>query len=122
MERVYVTQFTYVFDKKKHGEKKFGKSLTLPDQSYSIQEMLEKFVRGIPVSTATNGGYDDDPDMDNIDPSRMADYDLTTLTEMQEEYSVLLKSINEEVEKKKSEPVDEPEDIGNPPDNSTSSE
>lgn len=109
MERVFVTQFTYFFDKKKHGEKKFGKSLTLPDQSYSIQEMLEKFVRGIPVPTATLGGFDDEPDMDNIDPSRLGDYDLVTLVEMRDEFSELIDGIQAAIKTKSNEPDPTPD-------------
>lgn len=45
-----------------------GVSLTVPDQSYSIRDILEKYTRGIAPLVAKEPIYDDDPDINNPDP------------------------------------------------------
>lgn len=58
------------------GEVNKEASMTVPDMSYSIRELLENFVRMPEISTEAI--WQDDPDLDN--PLKMAS-DLTDLTE-----------------------------------------
>lgn len=58
-----------------------GKSLTIPNEAYSIKEVLEKFTSGINLPIQRNGQFDENPDFDTADITRdpAADiYDITT--------------------------------------------
>lgn len=57
------------------------KSLTVPDQSYSIRELLEKFTRNQFVELNQGGQYMDNPDFE--DAFNLGDLDLTTSLELQ---------------------------------------
>lgn len=112
MERSFITKFTFTTEG--IGHKKSEKpSLTVPDQSYSVQELIEKFTRNIPVPISQIGNYDEEPDFDNIDPSRLSDYDLTTLQDMQIEYQSIVQNINEEIKKHKDQKVIPEPDVTN---------
>lgn len=59
----------------------FGKSMTVPNEAYTIKEVLEKFTSGINLPIQRNGQYDQDPDFDSVDITRSPDadiYDVTT--------------------------------------------
>lgn len=51
-------------------------SETIPDQSLSIKEILERHIQGLPYPTSNPIWDDDDIDSD-FDPSNTLDYDLT---------------------------------------------
>ena len=55
-----------------------GESLTIPGQSYTVRELLEKFTTGIPLDLFRQGVYDQDeePDIELSDPTREPDFDL----------------------------------------------
>lgn len=72
----FVNRFTYDHNAPYVHEKVIGESETIPDQSYTIEEIITRFTGGI-VPTANNMlFYDDDPDFDSIDPTMRPDYDL----------------------------------------------
>lgn len=58
-------------------------SLTSPDMSYSVRELLQKFTTGQPLQIKFDGQYDENPSFDHIDPTRSGDFDLSDLTELQ---------------------------------------
>jgi len=41
------------------------KSLTIPDQSYTVREILEKFTRGLPLDIEKGGQYDSPEDFED---------------------------------------------------------
>lgn len=58
--------------------------MTVPDQSLSLQEILERFVRNEPLPIGKGGEYDDDADLDNplsIDLEKIARADMTEVME-----------------------------------------
>lgn len=61
-------------------------SMTVPDMSYSIQEILDKFVRGISLPVMNNLSYDDDVDVENmiVDPLRSMN-DLSDIVSFRQE-------------------------------------
>ena len=62
-------------------ENKEGKSLTVPDQSFTVQEILLKFTSGIPLNIGLEVEYEgDDPSFDDIDETRQPDFDLADAT------------------------------------------
>lgn len=82
-------------------------SLTVPDMSYSIQELLDKFTTGIVPPVARNAQYDEDADFDNYDETRDGDFDLADATrlkqDLEERHQKRMKSINELESRKKAE-------------------
>ena len=73
---MFVNRFTYDYKASHVYEKVIGESETIPDQSYSIQEIITRFTGGIMPTVNNRVFYDDDPDFDSIDPTMRPDYDL----------------------------------------------
>lgn len=65
----YVIKTMYNFDPSKGKEKGGGISLTVPDQTLSLQTLLERFTRGQSVATLTPVFHGDQefPDFDRMD-------------------------------------------------------
>jgi len=54
-----------------------GKSMTLPDQSLTIQEILTRFSRGLPIGVGKEPIWnEDDPDFDDDDMTRTPGFDI----------------------------------------------
>ncbi|AXH73516.1 MAG: hypothetical protein [Microviridae sp.] len=62
-------------------EKGGGKSLTIPGESYTIQEILYKFARGVSPELSKVPIWTDPDDFDDIDEFRRPDYDLADTVE-----------------------------------------
>lgn len=73
---MFVNRFTYDYTAPHVHEKVIGDSETIPDQSYSIEEIITRFTGGIMPTVNNRVFYDDDPDFDSIDPTMRPDYDL----------------------------------------------
>lgn len=73
------------FEKK--GEVNNLPSMTVPDQSMTIKEIMDKYTRGIPVNAAKVPIYDEDddmPDLRTLDISEIADLRHQYEAELQE--------------------------------------
>lgn len=58
-------------------------SVTIPDESYTIPEILEKYTKGIAPQVALHGFYESDtPDFDSIDPTKDPAFDIVDATEL----------------------------------------
>lgn len=75
-------------------------SETIPNQSFSIQEIITRFTGGIMPTITKRVYYDDNADFDSVDPTLRPDYDLT------DAYS-RLSELSDEFEQRKNK--DEPE-------------
>lgn len=64
-------------------------SLTIPDQTLSIPEILERYARGLPIGGANEGYYDEDDDLP--DPRTL---DLEERFQLAEKYQNEINSIN----------------------------
>lgn len=89
--RLYMTVEKFKLQKKDLEYPK-GKTLTIPNQSYSIQEILEKYSIGQAPLVGLNGSYSDDPDFDDPAPGS---HDLTERDEAIEELSQLQRTLSE---------------------------
>lgn len=80
---MFNTPYNFVFSPDM-GEFNEEPSLTVPDMSYSIQEMVEKFVRGQALPVNARGGFDDEASVlaFETDPTRSGDFDLTDSIDM----------------------------------------
>ncbi|AXH77916.1 MAG: hypothetical protein [Microviridae sp.] len=77
-----------------------GKSLTVPDDTYTVQEMLERHARGLPLA-GRDGIYIDDSDIEDHDLEEFNRGDITDRHEMAEAAGQVVRE--EETKKKKAE-------------------
>ena len=54
-------------------ETKREPSLTVPDQSYTVREILEKFTRGLPLDVVQEGSYEEIEDFSGFEPEKAID-------------------------------------------------
>jgi len=81
-----------------------GESMTVPDDSYSIKDLVKKFASGIDpaISKIPNyGGDEDEVDFDDVDLRKAADGDLTELDEHRANAKRQLQLLKEMKEKQK---------------------
>lgn len=62
-----------------------GESLTIPDQSLTIREIVERFVMGEPTLGQRAVHYDEVEDFDNIDPTLDPAFDLADVSTISSE-------------------------------------
>ena len=55
--------------------------LTVPDLSYSVREILEKYTRGIDPGVAQKPQYDDNQSFDAVNPLRNPMFDLSDISQ-----------------------------------------
>lgn len=68
METTFRTPYTSMAEKKPLAEKVIGKSETLPDQSLSVRDILQKFANGTLDEIANDAFYSEDlPDLRGLD-------------------------------------------------------
>lgn len=86
-------------------------SLTIPDQSYTLQDLLTKFTKGIAPPVMRKCSYDDEKKFgDTVDPFNRLDVDIFEAHEIAEQVNLSQKELKTYRSKK---PVDPPK----PPDN-----
>lgn len=85
MNKTYRTSNTYDFSKE-CGEKNLSPSLTVPDQSLTIPQILDLYTRGISIDNLLHPstGFDD-PDWDDLDPTQEPAFDIVQAKIMLEE-------------------------------------
>lgn len=77
MNKVFLNQNTYNPEIHGIGEINLKPSVTVPDQSLTIQQILELFTRGIdPPSIMKNGVGYDNPDWDDLDVTQNPAFDI----------------------------------------------
>lgn len=67
------------------GQCDFSPSLTVPDMSYTIRELLERFTAGTMPPIARQSYYEESPDIDNPDPLDNGNFDLVDAMELRDE-------------------------------------
>lgn len=103
----YITKRTY-----KHGlrgEINEGASQTVTGEAYTIKELMDRYRNGMPLPHS-NYAYFDQEDLDQINRFfNPGSLDLTDLDELNNNVSMLQKSVQEAIERRKeAEPVDTP--------------
>lgn len=81
----FVTHYNYVFDDDVHTETHGGSSMTVPDQSYSVREILQRFTTGIAPSISKQFYYESDQgdiNFDSYNPTNQGNFDLADFTNM----------------------------------------
>lgn len=73
-------------------------SMTIPDQTMSIREILTRYARGLPLGGGQDVYYDEEDEMPDI-----RTMDLTDIADMRDEYLQRKAMYDEKIEKAKSE-------------------
>lgn len=72
-----IAQREFKYDREKHGVKIAGKSLTVPDETMSVQEMFRRVMAGLPVGGGKMAPqYDENATFDSEDLEKVRDMDL----------------------------------------------
>lgn len=90
---------------KKRFERTFGASATIPDQTMSIREIMERYARGLPFTSAKTPIYDiddDSPDIRTLDLSEIEDLAIESRN-LRERSETIIKSSREKKEAAKKE-------------------
>lgn len=80
------------------GEKNPWPSLTIPDQSMSVMEIMQRYANGIPFEAPSVGFYDEDDPMPDV-----RKLDLAEIQDMQDEAKMTIADITEKWEKERQE-------------------
>lgn len=78
------------------------KSLTVPGESWSIAELMERAINGVPVS-AVRDPFFNDAELDHINEWYRPLIDITQLDEIREHAKVLSRAVDELDKKRKAE-------------------
>jgi len=100
MTRETITINPLDFDPGYFGEFNNSPSLTVPDQTLSIREILDRYARGLPTEGMSNGLYDDNLNED--DPDYLPDPRRLDLAE-REQYKQMITSELQELKNKLNE-------------------
>lgn len=92
----------------KHMEFPTGESMTIPDQSYEIKDLVKKMAAGVDPAiskVASYGGDDDEIDFDDIDLNQAQHADFTEVDEIKREHAqrqfALLRQLEDEMKPQK---------------------
>lgn len=83
---------------KKHQEAGGGKSLTRPNEAYSLKEILQRAQMGIAPEIYKRAIYVDSQHFDDIDLESVKNMDIAELQELSKEIKLRVKQINEQIE------------------------
>jgi len=108
MEKRFLNSMNYNADLASNYEKGGGESLTIPDQSLTIRQILERFTRGQVLDVAHHDsiGYDD-PDFDDVDPTLDPAFDIIDAYNLKNEIQERQKNRQKAVEKSRQTIIDE---------------
>jgi len=85
-------------EKKTIGEVNNKPSLTLPDQTLSIPELIRRYAQGLPLGAPAVGHYDEEPEEDLLNGKNWNTLDLSEkanfMQAAKEEYHEISKRVN----------------------------
>lgn len=87
-----------------HMEKILGPSMTVPDESYGVREIMEKFTTGLqPPGIMREGKFDPAADHDSDDLEKLKDLDLVERQQYSENLAQKMLASEEVIKKTKAE-------------------
>lgn len=91
-----------------------GQSMTVPDQSMSVQELLDRYVRGqdLPMKQPIWNGEEEFPDIAVMTPQERLDY----ARELQDNIVKMQAKLDDAAQVKSVNVIDEPQEPGEPED------
>lgn len=108
MNKTFLNPNTYDPTLHGRGEINLSPTMTVPDQSLTIPQILDMFTRGVDIENIYKNGVGyEDPDFDDLDPTQDPAFDLVQAKQMLEETKAKIKhrqtTIDEAIEAKKRE-------------------
>jgi len=97
-KRKHTHSANYVF-KKEYGEKNTKDSLTVPGESYTVNQLLERARSGVPIAQMVNvkkGYFDEGAEIDDFAPE--PDFDLVDIENMAHQSSEIIHRAKEQEE------------------------
>lgn len=82
----------YSFDRQRVGVAIVEDSQTIPDDSYTIKDLIQRSITGCMPNIGRNVIYDDDPDIDNPDPTCDPAFDIVDRFELAREAEEVISS------------------------------
>jgi len=108
MNKTYLNSNT--FNPRLHSDKEvnIGPSMTVPDQSLTIPQILDMYTRGISMDQLLkpSTGFDD-PDFDDLDPTQDPAFDIIEAKQMLEETRAKIADAQKPRQKTIDEAIDE---------------
>lgn len=86
------------FDKSSVGVVNNDESLTVPDDSYTIKDLIRRYQAGCMPNVGRNVIYDDEPDIDNCDPTCDPAFDLVDREELSRDLAERIPALQRELE------------------------
>lgn len=80
-------------------EENHSPSMTVPGESYSIQDLIQKHTSGIPVPVFHQGEYDDEPEHDDYDKRELMNADIVEQNEAIQEAQEKIEQAKEAIKK-----------------------
>ena len=80
-----------------------GSSMTVPGESYTIQELIKKHTSGIPVNVEIRGEYDEDPTHEDFDKREVQNMDLVDKEEILQQNLDKISNKKIEIQQKREE-------------------
>nr|QJB21632.1 MAG: hypothetical protein [Microvirus sp.] len=81
--------------------------MCIPDDSFTIGQILERFAQGISPNIGHEGQYSDTEDFDEVDPFSDPDFDLSDIDRLRSDMEQTLKKSQQKSETDTSEPESE---------------
>lgn len=107
MKKKIRTYLTYN-SKDQKNEVNEEKSLTIPNQAYTIQELLRMHIQGIKPDIQKQAIYEDEDFGENFNPLRKQNFDLSDLDEIKDDLTKVQQyHLNKEKEAKKASKIAE---------------
>jgi len=78
----HITQNNFKYNPLKHGYTEKLPSLTVPDESYSVKEILQKFTRGIDPMLTLIPDYDNEELNDDLSEEQFTVSPIRTITDL----------------------------------------
>lgn len=91
-------------------EKNDGSSATVPDQSFTIRQLFDRYSMGMLPNIGRDPIYDDEENFDNYDRTNDPDFDLADATERLQQLSENLR-LNKELQNNKKAQTNAPETL-----------
>ena len=111
VNRVFRTNYNKPFLKVDEGEKNLKPSLTIPDQSLSVKQIMERYARGLSVTDAKvpmwYGEELDLPDLKRLD--------MSEIEQLKESNKILIRNLREQNAQKAINAGKEPENMEDVP-------
>lgn len=105
---IFAHEFIFGSDPKHYEPKPYGKSLVVPNDGFTIRELMERSQAGLINMPFREALYDDDPDYDDYSAMELQAMDMAERQQVAEHAKELIDKFEEQSKVKKEPPKEEP--------------